>query len=174
MESIIVSSERLNLLELGKSDAPFVLNLLNQQSFIKNIGDRNVRNISDAEKYIEKVAKSYAEFGFGLWKIELKNEKIPVGICGLLKRDYLADVDLGYALLEDYFGNGYATESAKLTIDFAKMNLKLKKLAAIVNTDNKSSIQLLLRTGFIYKSKFKIPDDQTELDLFENSMVNDE
>ncbi len=114
----ILETERLMLRNVVNSDAEFVLDLLNQPSFIKFIGDRNVRTISEAENYIEtRFTKSYQDFGFGMYLVELKTPnselRTPIGICGFVKRDTLPDVDIGFAFLPQFGGKGYAVESAQ-------------------------------------------------------------
>ena len=91
----VLDTERLSLRRLGAADAEFIVELLNQPSFIANIGDRGVRTADDARRYIEDgPVASYERFGFGLFLVELKSTGEPIGICGLLKRDTLDDVDV--------------------------------------------------------------------------------
>ena len=89
-----LATEHLLIRQLAADDAPFILQLLNEPSFIQNIGDRNVRTISDAEKYIESgPAASYVRNGFGLCLVRLKESGESIGMCGLIKREALDDVD---------------------------------------------------------------------------------
>ena len=115
----ILGTSRLNLRQLSVADAPFMLSLLNEPSYLQFIGDKGVRTLVDARDYILKgPAASYEQFGFGLYLTELKENGDPIGICGLIKREALPDVDIGYALLPTYWGNGYVvdTNSAERTI----------------------------------------------------------
>src|SRR6267378_3848261 len=128
---MILETERLQLRRLSLDDAEFVLRLLNEPSFIQNIGDRGVRTIDDARAYILKgPIASYEKFGFGLWMVETKSKAAPIGICGLLKRDVLDDVDIGYALLPEFWSQGYALESASAVTSYASESLGLKRVVA--------------------------------------------
>jgi ribosomal-protein-alanine N-acetyltransferase len=96
----ILQTRRLTLSEATLSDIPLIFKLLNSPNWLEFIGDRNIRTLEDAEKYIQNsLIKSYRENGFGLWKVELKSDKTPIGLCGLLKREMLDFPDLGFAIL---------------------------------------------------------------------------
>ena len=123
----ILETERLNLREMDEMDDEFILDLLNQPSFIENIGDRMVRDKLGAREYIaSRFVKSYRENGFGLYLVELKSG-IPIGICGFVKRDTLPDPDIGFAFLPQFCGVGYALESAKATMTFGLETVKLNR-----------------------------------------------
>src|SRR6266550_9095247 len=134
---MILETDRLQLRLLSLDDAEFILRLLNEPSFIQTIGDRGVRTIDDARAYILKgPVASYEKFGFGLWMVETRSAAAPIGICGLLKRDVLEDVDIGYALLPEFWSQGYALESASAVVLYAREKLGLKRVAAVTNSDN--------------------------------------
>ena len=104
----ILQTERLTLRHATTDDAAFILTLLNDPSWMKYIGDRGVRTLKEAEKYIlDKLVNSYEEHGYGLYLTELKKDKTPIGICGLVNRDTLEDIDIGFAFLPDFTGKGY-------------------------------------------------------------------
>ena len=164
---MILETDRLQLRMLSVDDAQFVLRLLNEPSFIQNIGDRGVRTLDDARAYIQKgPIASYETFGFGLWIVETKSAGLPVGICGLLKRDVLDDVDIGYALLPEFWSRGYALESASAVMAYAKEKLGSKRVLAVVNADNQSSIRLLEKMGFQYERMVRLAEDAPEIKLF--------
>ncbi|MBL7962195.1 GNAT family N-acetyltransferase, partial [bacterium] len=109
----ILETSRLTIRELNSDDAEFILKLVNTPTWLKFIGDRGVKNLDDAKKYIENgPVKSYADNGFGLYLMELKIGKAPIGMCGLIKRDFLPDPDIGFALMPEFEGKGYGYESA--------------------------------------------------------------
>lgn len=163
----ILETDRLRLRRLSVDDAEFILRLLNEPSFIQNIGDRSVRTIEDARGYILKgPVASYERFGFGLLLVEEKESGAPIGICGLLKRDVLDDVDIGYALLPEFWSRGYALESASAVISYAREKLGAKRVLAVVNADNQSSIHLLGKMGFQYEKMIRLSDDAPEIKLF--------
>lgn len=167
---ILLETERIRLRELTPQDAPFLFELLNTPDWLKNIGDRKVKNISDAQKYlVYRLVLTCRLKGFGFYGISLRNGQL-VGICGLVKRDFLEDIDIGYALLPMHYGNGYAYEAAIGLMDFAAKYLKLTKLAAITIDSNLSSIKLLGKLGFRFERNISIPDDQEVLMLFEKAI----
>jgi RimJ/RimL family protein N-acetyltransferase len=164
---MILETERLGLRELAPDDAEFMLRLLNEPSFIQNIGDRGVRTLEDARAYIlNGPVASYAKHGFGLWLIELKESGAHAGVCGLLKRDALEDVDLGYALVPEHWSRGYASEAASAVMTYAGERLGLRRVVAITDVGNQSSIRLLEKLGFRYEKMIRLPDDGAELKLF--------
>ena len=168
MEQVIVlETERLILAQLTAQDAPFILQLVNEPSFIQNIGDRGVRTISDAEKYIANgPVSSYARNGFGLWRVTLKETGEAIGMCGLIRRDALEDVDVGYAFLPRFWGKGYASEAVNGTLKFAKSSARLTRVVAIVDPNNQGSIRVLEKAGFQFEKMVQLSADDIELKLF--------
>jgi RimJ/RimL family protein N-acetyltransferase len=152
---------------LSLADAEFIVRLLNEPSFIQNIGDRGVRTIDDAHAYLRQgPIVSYEKFGFGLWLIERKIDSAPIGICGLLKRDSLDNVDIGYALLPEFCSQGYALESATGVLTYAWETLGLKRVVAVTNANNQSSVRLLEKMGFHYERMVRLAEDAPEIKLF--------
>jgi len=169
---LILETDRLQLRRLSLEDAAFILRLLNEPSFIQHIGDRGVRTIDDARGYILKgPIASYEKFGFGLWIVEAKSSGLPIGMCGLLKRDILDDVDIGYALLPEFWSQGYALESASAVVAYAQEKLGSKRVLAVVNPDNQRSIRLLEKVGFQYERMVRLADDAKEIKLFAAELV---
>jgi len=164
---VVLETNRLRLRRLSVDDAEFILRLLNEPSFIQNIGDRGVRTIDDARSYITNgPVASYDRHGFGLYLVELKLSGAAIGICGLLKRDTLEDVDIGYALLPEFWSNGYALESASEVTSDAREVLGLKRVLAVTNPDNESSIRLLEKIGFRFERFVRLSEDAVEVMLF--------
>lgn len=162
-----IETERLILRKLTSADARFILELLNEPSFIQNIGDRGVRTLSDAEKYLEAgPIASYARNGFGLWCVSLKQTDESIGMCGLIKRDALGDVDIGYAFLPRFWSKGYAAEAALACRDYARDVAKLHRLVAIVDPANQGSIHVLEKIGMQYEKMIKLSADDIDLKLF--------
>jgi RimJ/RimL family protein N-acetyltransferase len=167
MTVTVLETDRLRLRRLSVDDADFVLRLLNEPSFIQNIGDKGVRTRDEACSYIlNGPVASYEKFGFGLYLVETKEPDAAIGICGLLKRDVLEDVDIGYALLPEFWSKGYALESARAVISYASEVLGIKRLVAVTNTDNQSSIRLLERMGFRFEKMVRLSDGEPEIKLF--------
>lgn len=163
----ILDTPRLTLRELTVEDAPFILQLLNEPSFIRFIGDRNVRTLDDACAYLlNGPITSYQRHGFGLYLVETKTEQIPLGMCGLIRRDTLPDVDIGYAFLPQFGGQGYAFEAAAAILDYGRTVVKLTRIVAIVTPDNERSIHLLNKLGLHFERMIAWPDDGSELKLY--------
>ncbi len=148
-EKIILETNRLWLTEFTLEDAAFILRLLNEPSWLEFIGDRNVHTLEEARQYLLRGAiRSYSTYGFGPWRMTLKTTEETVGMCGLFKRDYLDDVDLGFALLPEHTGNGYAAEVAEATVRYAFHSLGLQRIKAFTTQKNFSSLKLLRKIGF--------------------------
>jgi RimJ/RimL family protein N-acetyltransferase len=164
---IVVETERLVLRRLTVDDAPFMRRLVNEPSWLEFIGDRGVRSEADAREYLRAGAlASYDRHGFGLWAVEIRGEASPIGMCGLVKRDFLEDVDLGFAFLPEFWGKGYAREAAAAVIDLARRELGMRRLVAITVTDNRRSIDLLGKLGFTFEKTVEHPGDHGEVLLF--------
>jgi RimJ/RimL family protein N-acetyltransferase len=163
----ILETDRLTLRHLCTDDAAFLLELLNDPAFIRNIGDKGVRTEDDARRYIETGPReSYARFGFGLYRVEITQTGEPIGMCGLLKRDYLADADIGYAFLPRFWSKGYAFESAAAVMRHARETLGIARVVAIVSSDNMGSIKVLEKLGLRFERMIKTSDAAPPIKLF--------
>ena len=163
----ILETNRLILQQVSIEDAKFILTLLNEPSFIKNIGDRGVRTLDDARAYIlNRLVASYEKFGFGMYLVILKETGTSAGLCGLVQRDGLDDVDIGYAFLPGYWSKGYATEAALGVKKYAKNMIGLKRIVGITNPDNDGSIRVLEKLGLKFEKMIKLSEDDIELKLY--------
>jgi RimJ/RimL family protein N-acetyltransferase len=163
----VLETDRLRLRWLSPRDAAFVLQLLNEPSWLRFIGDKGVRTVQDARAYIlNGPAAMYARLGFGLYLVELKTGDVSIGICGLIKREWLDDVDIGYAFLPRYWANGYAHESALAVLAYGKRTLDLKRIVAITSPGNHASAKLLERLGLRFERKIGLPGETQEVDLY--------
>lgn len=162
----VLETGRLVLRRLTPADAPFIVELLNDPDWIRYIGDRGVRTVEQAADYIERgPAAMYARHGFGLYLTELKAGGEPIGLCGLIRRDFLEDVDIGFAFLPRYRGAGYAREAAESVVRYAA-TLGLRRLVAITTQDNERSAQLLERLGLRFERMVAYPGEEEDLRLF--------
>jgi RimJ/RimL family protein N-acetyltransferase len=162
-----LETKRLILRGFTLNDATFIISLLNTPGWLQFIGDRNVKTQEQARAYLlNGPLKSYHENGFGLCMVELKSDGTPIGMCGLLKRDYLESPDIGFALMPEYSRMGYAFEAANAIVSYAKEILKLNGLMAITMQSNKSSIGLLEKVGFSFTRMIALPSGGEELMLF--------
>lgn len=162
-----IETERLQIRPFTTEDADFILELLNDPSFIKNIGDRNVHSITDAQAYIlNGPVASYAKNGFGLCLVILRETGESIGMCGLINREQLDDIDLGYAFLPRYWSKGYALEAAKAMLEFGWSSAGLKRIVAITDPANTPSNRVLERLGFVFEKMVKIAVDDIDLNLY--------
>ena len=164
---IVLETERLRLGHLTVADAPFIFELLNEEAFLRNIGDKGVRDLEGARGYIlNGPAASYDRFGFGLYRVELRETGAPVGICGLVKRETLEDVDIGFAFLSAHWGRGYAVEAAAAVKANARDDFGLKRLVAITVPDNQKSMRVLEKIGFRFERMIRLTEGADELTFF--------
>ncbi|MBK5471721.1 MULTISPECIES: GNAT family N-acetyltransferase [Bacillus] len=162
---IVLETERLTLRWLDVKDAPFILELVNDPAWIQFIGDKGIKNLEDAKKYIlNGPVDMYNKMGFGLYLVERKEDFTPLGMCGLIKRDSLEDVDIGFAFLEKFRSKGYGYESAAAVIEYGVQKLGLKRIVAITSIDNVASGTLLEKVGLRFEKI--ISDSEEDLKLF--------
>jgi len=163
----ILETPRLRIRAFTVDDAPFAYELVNDPDWIRNIGDRNVRTLEDARGYLERGPIAMQEkHGFSLFAVILKESDVTIGMCGLIRREVLEDVDIGFAFLPAYRGQGYALESAQAVMDYAWGPLGLERLVAIVAPGNAPSIRLLESLGFTFERMMRLPNDDEDLRLY--------
>jgi RimJ/RimL family protein N-acetyltransferase len=163
----VIETERLALRQLGPDDAEFIRELLNDADFLRFIGDRGVRTTDDARRYIaEGPSASYARHGFGLWLVERNDDRSPIGICGLLKRDTLPDADIGFAFLPPFRARGYAYESAAAVLAYGARQFGLTRVLAVVNPENTGSIRLLEKLGMRFDRMVRLSEAAPEIKMF--------
>lgn len=167
MPDNILETARLDFRELDAEDAPFILQLVNEPGWLRFIGDRGIRTLEAASNYIlDGPVAMYRRLGFGLWLVERKEDKLPIGICGLIKRDTLADIDLGFAFLSAHHRQGYAFEAATATMAHARKALGFTRLVAVVSPDNEGSCGLLEKLGFDLEQMIRLSEDAPPIKLY--------
>jgi [ribosomal protein S5]-alanine N-acetyltransferase len=163
----VLRTARLALRHFDRADAPFIFELLNEPSWLQHIGDRGIKTLSDAERYIQDgPVTMYTRLGFGLYLVELTGSSESVGMCGLIKRDTLEDVDLGFAFLSRFWGNGYAYESAAAVLSYATTRLGINRIVAITAPNNQTSSKLLRKLGFTLERLITATGDGQDLMLY--------
>ncbi|APR78088.1 Acetyltransferase [Minicystis rosea] len=163
----ILHTDRLFLRWVSTNDAAFIRALLNEPSWIQNIGDRGVRTVEEAGAWIEaRLVASYRRQGFGFWAIERRADGVPMGICGLTKRDGLPDIDIGYALLPAFWGSGYAVEAASATMGYARRVLGEGRILAITSPGNARSQKVLRVIGMHHLETRALLGDDDVVDVF--------
>jgi RimJ/RimL family protein N-acetyltransferase len=169
----ILETERLILREFTTDDADFIVQLVNSPGWLQYIGDRNIKTAEQAKDYLQNgPLKSYALNGFGLSMVELKENGKPIGMCGIIKRDYLECPDIGFAFLPEFTGQGLAFEIASATMEYSRSVLHLPTIQAITVPQNKPSIRLLEKIGMRHIKKFYPPEGKEELLLFSNEKTS--
>lgn len=162
----VLETERLSLRRLTTDDAAFILELVNEPAWLEFIGDKNVHSLDDARNYIlNGPIGMYERLGHGLYLVELK-QGTAVGICGLIKRDGLDDVDIGFALLSRFNGKGYAIEAARAVMSYGRNVLKLGRIVAITKPANEKSIKLLAKLGLQFEKNVRLSTKTPEVALF--------
>lgn len=163
----VLETDRLLLRRLETDDAEFMLRLLNEPSFLHYIGDRGVRDLEQARQYIvDRIVASYDQFGFGLYMVELESSGEPVGTCGLIKREGMDDVEIGFAFLREFWSRGYAVESAQAVMRHAEEDLGIERVVAIANLDNDRSFKLLEKLGLRFDRMIRLSEIDREIKLF--------
>jgi RimJ/RimL family protein N-acetyltransferase len=163
----IVETGRLILRQFNPADADFILKLVNEPAWLRFIGDRGIHTLDQAREYIlAGPMRSYQLHDFGLYLVALKENGIPIGMCGLIKRDALEDVDIGFAFLSEYWGRGYAFEAAAAVMALGKTIFGLQRVVAIVDPQNASSLKLLEKLGFHDQARIRLAQDDIELALY--------
>jgi len=163
----VLETDRLILRRLSIGDAEFIIELLNEPSFLRFIGDKGVRTLEDARNYIlNGPVDMYYRLGFGLYLTELKEGGAQIGICGLIKRDGLEHVDIGFAFLPRFWARGYAYESASAVMAYGKDVLGLRRIVAITSPDNHASARLLEKLGLQFERMIRLSEEAQEVRLF--------
>lgn len=163
----VLTTSRLNIRHIELSDADFIMELYNTPGWIKYVGDRGVTSEENAEEYLNsRIIPLYEKLGYGFYLVERLSDQKRIGICGIVKREGLDDVDIGYGFLPEYHGKGFAIEAAQACLDHGFTDHKIKRIVAITLEGNHSSIALLKKLGMTYEKMIKLPDDDAELMLF--------
>lgn len=164
---MILHTDRLTLRNFTEDDAAFMLTLFNDAAFVRFIGDKGVRTEEEARAYLANYyIASYSANGFGPYLVTLKETGEPIGMCGLLKRAWLADPDIGYAFMEPWRGRGYAGEATRAIVKYAGEAFGLKRLVAIIDLENSDSVKLINNAGFAFESMVREAADKKELGLY--------
>ena len=160
-------TDRLRLRRLDASDASFILRLVNEPSWLRFIGDRGVHDLDGARRYIaEGPQRLYDNHGFGLFLVERRSDALPLGLCGLIKRDTLPDVDIGFAFLPEHWSQGYAREAAEATLRYARERHHLPRVIAITSLDNVASGRLLERIGLQFEGTMRLAGSSEDVRVF--------
>ena len=161
----VLETDRLVLRRFTLDDAEFIFRLVNDPSWLRFIGDKNVRNLDDARRYLrEGPLDMYQRYGFGMYRVEERESGALAGMCGLIKRETLPDVDMGYAFLPEFRGNGYACEAAAAVLVHGNREFALQRIVAITTPSNDASIRVLEKAGMKFERLMELtPGDPVNL-----------
>lgn len=166
MSSELVT-DRLRLRWMTEDDAGLMLAIWNDPGFIRHVTDRGIRTVPEARRAMhEGIFRQYSELGYGPYALEPVEGGAPLGICGLFKREYLEDPDLGYTLLPGYRGQGFALEAARAVLAHAREHLGCPRVRAIVAPTNTRSTRLLSKLGMRFEETLRRPEDTESVALF--------
>jgi RimJ/RimL family protein N-acetyltransferase len=169
--ALVCETDRLRLDHFTEDDSAFVLELLNQPSFIRHISDKGVRNVEQARAYlVNGPMASYARYGFGLSRVTLKRSGAVAGMCGLIRRDGMQEVEIGYAFLPAFWSKGYAREAVAGVLRTAVTQHALQRVVAVVNPNNPESIRLLENLGFNFDGMVVLPGETTAIHKFSKDL----
>ena len=169
----MLETDRLTLHEMTLADAGLMLAIWNDPAFVRHVGDRGIRTLDEAEDAMSQgILRLYAEYGYGPYRMTLKDSGDAIGICGLFRRDSLDVPDIGYATLPDFCGRGYAFEAATAVIEHTGTVLGIERLIAIISPDNVASIGLIGKLGFEFERMHRMPDDDDDVSIYGKSLNN--
>jgi RimJ/RimL family protein N-acetyltransferase len=157
--AVVIETVRLRLRDITLDDAEFIFRLVNEPSFLMNIGDKGVRDLDDARRFVQEgYWTNQRKPGYGQFLVELREGGVPAGICGLLYREILDLTDVGFAFLPEHWGRGFAFEAAEAVIRYGYSTLKIKKIVALTSPGNLASIRVLQRLGMAYERTVKMSE----------------
>lgn len=162
-----LATKRLILRWLTPDDVDLLLAVWNDPAFIRHVGDRGIRTRHDAAIALaDGPLRLYEKYGYGPFRVALRNADTPIGICGLFRRDFLDRPDIGFALLPDFGSQGYGLEAARAVVNYARDQLQLPRLAAIVSPGNARSIALIGKLGLDFEKMIHMPDEEQDVCLY--------
>jgi len=168
-----LETDRLALQHLTLDDAGLMLAIWNDPAFMRHVGDRGIRTMADAEEAMRQgILRLYEDYGYGPFRVALRETGQPIGISGLFRRDCFDVPDIGYATLPEFCGHGYAYEAACAVIDNAAAGLGLGRLVAIISPENAASIALIRKLGFDFERMCRMPDAGDDVAVYGKSLNN--
>ena len=164
---LLLETERLSLRWLTLDDADLLLAVWNDPAFVRHVGDRGIRTIEETRSAMQEGAfHLYETYGYGPYRIALKDTDVAVGLCGLFRRDNLEIADIGYAVLPEHCGKGYAHEASMAVIDYARDVLGMQQLCSIVSPNNDASVHLIRKLGLRFERMHRLPDEEEDVCLY--------
>ena len=169
-----LETARLRLRRISLDDAELMREIWNDPAFVRHVGDRGVRTLEQACQAIKSGAlKLYADYGYGPYAMELRSDGSSIGICGLFKRENLDHPDIGFSVLPDFCGKGYAGEAALAVLAHARDDLGIREMTAIVSPANAPSIGLIEKLGLSFTRMITMPGDDEAICLYSATIGQD-
>ena len=163
----LIKTERLHLRPVTLDDADLMLAVWNDPAFVHHVGDRGIRTLEESIKTLKDGAlRLFEEHGFGPYRVSLKTDDSAIGICGIFSREGMDEPDIGFSVLPKFCKRGYAYESATAVINYARDDLKLPRLTAIVSPDNAASVGLIKKLGFQFERMLRLPGEDKDISLY--------
>ena len=167
IENFQIETQRLGLRRLTLEDAALMLAIWNDPAFIRHVGDRGIRTLDEARTAMgEGVLQLYEKHGYGPYRMALKSADTPIGICGMFHREGLEDPDIGYGVLPEYCGKGYAYEAARAVVEHATSELGLARIIAIISPGNEASIGLIRKLGLKFEKMYRMPGEDDDVCIY--------
>lgn len=168
----LLETERLRMRPVTVDDTELMLAVWNDPAFIQNVADRGIRTVEQAREAIEGGAQRlFEDHGYGPYCLSLKSDDTLIGICGLFRREGLEDPDIGFGVLPDYCGKGYAGEAAIAVVEYARGELGIERLTAIVSPGNAPSIGLIEKLGLRFERMITMPGDDDAISLYSMALT---
>jgi len=162
------TTERLTIRPTLEEDAQLIYELMNTPKFLEYVGDRKITSADIARDYIKtKILPQLQRLGFSSYTLITRSTSEKIGTCGLYDREGLAGIDIGFALLPLFEGQGYGYESSLEVMQAAFEVFALEELKAITSTSNIASQRLLEKLGFENTGLTKLSDGSEELFLYQ-------
>jgi RimJ/RimL family protein N-acetyltransferase len=172
MPESTLQTERLSLRRLTLEDADLMLAVWNDPAFYKYVGDRGIRTREQAQEAMAAGAlQLYENYGYGPFRVALRESDQPIGICGLFRREGFDDPDIGWSVLPDHGGKGFAFEAGTAVLNYAFEELALNYVVAFISAENMPSIGLAKKLGLRYERMTRMVGDEEDVCLY--SMTHD-
>ena len=166
----MVTTDRLILSPMALSDAPFIFELVNSETYIQNIGNRDVHSILDAEEYIQlKMIEHFEEHGYGNYLVTRIADNIKLGCVSLYNREDVEGIDVGFAFLPEHTGQGYAYEGARAIMNHAKNEFNISEICAFTSKENVASQKLIKKLGLTFSKTILFGAKNEELLYYTNA-----
>ena len=162
-----IVTERLTIRAFTLDDAAFIVTLVNDPDWLRFIGDKAVKTREDARRYLATGPLAmYERYGFGLCAIERNKNRATIGMCGLIRREGLEDVDIGYALVPEVRGQGFALEAARAVLEHGLTTLRIDRIVAITDPDNVASTRVLEGLGMRLERHLRMGEGAKRVALY--------